>query len=461
MSRILIVDDQSMVASHLERMLQGLGYNVVGKASSGEEAVDKFSDYDPDIILMDIVMPGTIDGITAAEIIKKKKNIPVVFLTAFPDDLYIERAAKTYASGFLIKPVNKRSIKAAVEIALCTRERDVTPQMPADAAEGAIASFVESEPLMKELLDFTDYALILIDGSGTIKLNNCRSGSLLEKISDKFPETNTNLAEYLPAIYIQVFKTNLSKALSGEQVYVERKFSSRKGKDLWLGVRYIPLTIKEQYVRFVLITARVITGEKDTAPSHENKPSQYSATINTMYDPLFVIDTNFRMEFCNESFIKWMSPLNLKINILNKNLFKVLPFFDAEMQKDYENVIETGEPSILKEQWMIRGISFFFEIVKIPVLENGITARVITLIRDLTGIREMERTMQNMLFRQITKKEYEILRCIARGFSRKEIAKEMNIACATYDKHLQNIKKKLNVFTRSGLIRIADSIIHD
>ncbi|HQP49925.1 MAG TPA: PAS and helix-turn-helix domain-containing protein, partial [Spirochaetota bacterium] len=254
---------------------------------------------------------------------------------------------------------------------------------------------------------------------------------------------------------------NLSKALSGEQVYVERKFSSQKGKDLWLGIRYIPLTIKEQYVRFVLITARVITGEKDTAPSHENKPSQYSATINTMYDPLFVIDTNFRMEFCNESFIKWMSPLNLKINILNKNLFKVLPFFDAEMQKDYENVIETGEPSILKEQWMIRGISFFFEIVKIPVLENGITVRVITLIRDLTGIREIQRTMQNMLFRQITKKEYEILRCIARGFSRKEIAKEMNIACATYDKHLQNIKKKLNVFTRSGLIRIADSIIHD
>jgi len=458
MGKILIVDDQSLVASYLERTLKGLGYNVVGKAFSGEEAVQTCDIYDPDVILMDIVMPGSIDGITAAEIIKKRKNIPVVFLTAFPDDQNITRAAKTFASGFLIKPVNKRSIKAAVEIALCTQQPDVYHGAGSSFDEHTSVPDIESQHLVQAFLNFTDYAVILVDEMGIIRLNNRISGTLLKQISGKIPEKGIHLSEYLPSEYISLFDASYQKALAGEQVYVERYFN---GPGLWLAVRYIPIKIQENFVRFVLVTARNITEENKLALSLKRYKAQYSATINSMFDPMFIVDRELRIEYCNDSFRRWLDFFEKNCEIIPSHISDVLPFLDKNVLNDYKDVLESGEPSILKKQWVIRGTCFYYEMVKIPVPENGITAKVITLIRDLTDIREMEYTIQSMLFRQLTKKECEVMKYIAGGLSRKEVAKEMHIACATYDKHLQNIKKKLNISRHSELPGIADCLFKE
>jgi PAS domain S-box-containing protein len=118
MPRILIVDDEAAITTQLEERLERMDYKVVGTASSGEEAVRLAYRHRPDLILMDIVMPGKMDGIEAAQAIHGKMDVPIVFLTAHGDEHFVERAKTVEAMGYIIKPYQEEGLKAAVEIAL-------------------------------------------------------------------------------------------------------------------------------------------------------------------------------------------------------------------------------------------------------------------------------------------------------------------------------------------------------
>ncbi len=118
MSRILVVDDEVIISMQIEERLNSMGYDVVGRATSGREAVKKSRELNPDLVLMDIIMPGGMDGIEASRIIKDETEIPVVFLTAYADDENIMRAKTTEPFGYIVKPFQEREIKAAIEVAL-------------------------------------------------------------------------------------------------------------------------------------------------------------------------------------------------------------------------------------------------------------------------------------------------------------------------------------------------------
>jgi len=116
--RILVVDDEVVITMQLEERLTGMGYQVVGRASSGQASVDMARRFRPDLVLMDIVMPGELDGIDAAEIIRAELDIPVIFLTAYANDEFIHRAKVVEPYGYIVKPFQERGIRAAVEVAL-------------------------------------------------------------------------------------------------------------------------------------------------------------------------------------------------------------------------------------------------------------------------------------------------------------------------------------------------------
>jgi CheY-like chemotaxis protein len=124
MANIMIVDDEVVVLTQLEECMELLGHKIVGEATSGEEAVTVAHNSNPDLILMDIKMPGKFDGIDAAEKIKAEKDIPLIFLTAYSEKEFIERAKKVGPFGYLIKPFQREEIKATVEIALYKSEMD-------------------------------------------------------------------------------------------------------------------------------------------------------------------------------------------------------------------------------------------------------------------------------------------------------------------------------------------------
>jgi CheY-like chemotaxis protein/DNA-binding PadR family transcriptional regulator len=143
MSKILVVEDEAIILLQLEEILHAIGYTVAGLAASGEDAIEKARRLKPDLVLMDIVMPGRMNGIEAAKIITEELDIPVVFVTSYADDTIIEKAKSVRPYGYIVKPFNELVIKATVEVALFRKtseqkERDMKKsvgRMPEEDSE--------------------------------------------------------------------------------------------------------------------------------------------------------------------------------------------------------------------------------------------------------------------------------------------------------------------------------------
>lgn len=122
--KILVVEDEKIIAINLKENLESLGYAVVAIADSGEQAVEKASKYHPDLVLMDIRLKGNIDGISAAQEIWEHLSIPVIYVTGHSDQSTLERAKMTAPFGYILKPVKERELSVVIEIALQRYQRE-------------------------------------------------------------------------------------------------------------------------------------------------------------------------------------------------------------------------------------------------------------------------------------------------------------------------------------------------
>ena len=123
MTRILVVEDETIVGEDIRRRLETLGYTVSAVVSSGEEAIKEAEGNDPDLVLMDIVLKGDMDGIEAAELIRTKCDIPVVYITAYADEKLQQRAEATKPYGYILKPFEDRELHTTIEMALSKHEK--------------------------------------------------------------------------------------------------------------------------------------------------------------------------------------------------------------------------------------------------------------------------------------------------------------------------------------------------
>ncbi|MBX7137909.1 MAG: response regulator [Oligoflexia bacterium] len=124
MNRVMIVEDEAVTALDVEDTLTHLGYQVVGSVATGEEAVGLAKSEKPDIVLMDIVLKGAMDGITAAQEIWETLEVPIVFLTAYSDEATLGRAKCAKPYGYILKPFDERHLQTALQIALNRRASD-------------------------------------------------------------------------------------------------------------------------------------------------------------------------------------------------------------------------------------------------------------------------------------------------------------------------------------------------
>jgi len=117
-NRIMIVEDEAIIAADIRSQLEEFGFEVVVCAFSGGQAITLAEEYKPNLILMDIVLRGGIDGITAAKTIIENFRIPIVFLTAYSDAATLNRAKLVGAYGYLVKPFRSVELHATIEVAL-------------------------------------------------------------------------------------------------------------------------------------------------------------------------------------------------------------------------------------------------------------------------------------------------------------------------------------------------------
>ena len=122
--RILVVEDERIIAMTIEQMLTDHGYDVVAMAANGQTAVEQTGLLRPDLVLMDVHLGAGMDGVDASNLIQQRYRIPVVFLTAFSEDTTLQRARETRPFGYLVKPVEARELHATLQVALTRHDAE-------------------------------------------------------------------------------------------------------------------------------------------------------------------------------------------------------------------------------------------------------------------------------------------------------------------------------------------------
>jgi len=151
-ARVLIVEDEVLVAEGLQRALTASGYAVVGHAMAAGEAIESVERWRPEIVLMDVNLDGASEGIDAARTIRHVSDAAVVFVSAHTDETVVRNAIDAGALGFVVKPFQPRQVTAAIEVALRRRrDADREPRQPSEAGPGAGAGEHEYAVLLGRL----------------------------------------------------------------------------------------------------------------------------------------------------------------------------------------------------------------------------------------------------------------------------------------------------------------------
>jgi PAS domain S-box-containing protein len=162
--RIMLVEDEKVVSADIQECVEGLGYEVVGAAATGAEALRLAVNTMPDLILMDIKLKGDLDGIDVAGALYDQLKLPVVYLTAHADAAILERAKLTAPSGYVLKPFDDRTLRTAIEIAFDRHRRE--------------RELIEGEQRLASAIGSIDEAVIVTQENGRVALMNHVAESL-------------------------------------------------------------------------------------------------------------------------------------------------------------------------------------------------------------------------------------------------------------------------------------------
>ncbi len=170
MTRILVVEDERIVARDLQESLERMGYEVVGRAASSEEALEIAANRLPALVMMDIRIDGEVDGIETANVLRSRFDIPVIFLTAYADDDTLVRAKNAAPLGYIIKPFKSAEIRGAIEMALVRHELE--------------RRLRESEHWFQTTLRSVGDAVLAADADGVVRFANPVAEALMGASQD-------------------------------------------------------------------------------------------------------------------------------------------------------------------------------------------------------------------------------------------------------------------------------------
>jgi len=239
-AKILIVEDEVIVADSIKNNLIKHGYRVVSLAASGEMALQIAEKENPDLVLMDIVLKGELDGINAADQIRKQLGIPVIFLTAYSDNEIFQSAKITEPFGYITKPFDDKQLVLSIEIALYKSELEKEKEKLVKALQKEITErkkvaeiLQESEEKFRNAFENANTGMCLIDLDYNLKKVN-------NKMCDIFGYSNEELESMTVNDITHPEDLNISsefykKAISGKTkgIVFKKRYIHKKGHTIW------------------------------------------------------------------------------------------------------------------------------------------------------------------------------------------------------------------------------------
>jgi PAS domain S-box-containing protein len=286
-ARILIVEDEGIIAEDIQMSLQDLGYEVSGIVTRGKEAIRTAAEQRPDLVLMDVVLQGEMDGIVAANEIHTLLKIPIIYLTAYSDDKMLERAKNTEPFGYLIKPFRDRELRSTIEMALYKNELD--------------NKLRESQEWLAVTLNSIGDGLIATDQQGLVTFMN--------PVAEALTGWSSNQAQGKPLEHVfsaKEEKTGKSVvglteglvALRGNASLTGKLLVTKNGSTMPIEANASPIRGANDSVIGIVLVFRDITQRKKT----EERLRLLSEAVAQSSEGIAVLDLEGKMLFVNEAF---------------------------------------------------------------------------------------------------------------------------------------------------------------
>jgi len=402
MTSVLIADDDVTTAMVFETALASMGYQVVGLAYSGIDAVQMAKDLRPDIILMDIVMPGEINGITAAGEIKEKLGIPFIFLTGHAGKDLVERAKKVEPYGYIMKPAVDTQIRSAIEIALHKKKEADQLREAKNVLEDAVQEksrrLRDVTDKIEALLNATSDTQLLIDAEGTVIMANevaaKRFGMQLEEFLGRcvYDFMSPSLVKSRKAVAEKVLQT-------GKPVQIE---DDREGI-IFESVVY-PLLDEEGKVSHLAVYGKDITERVMTYRKLEEQKRNLGRKTDQLRDANIALEILLEKSNQNRKMIEEEIAFSAK-RLLSPYIQKLKACSLPGTAKDCAERIDEGLNMLISP--FSRKLSFDYL--------------------------------------DLTPREIQVANFIIAGKTTKEISKELDLTTGTIDFHRNNMRKKLGL----------------
>ena len=383
MPKIMIVDDDAAIQEALKGYLAHMDYSVAGTTDSGAGAVEMAREVKPDLILMDIVLPGEMDGISAAQEIKAESDIPIVFITGYGDRECVEKAQEIKPFGYVMKPFGQEEIGAVIEIALHKKamelklkkaneqlaqtNRDLKQEIKErKLTEEALRA---SEEQYRSLVESTEDAIFLVDRGGAYLFMNgkhlsrigCQADKVIGKTYGDFHLTE-NSKEFVGEIE-EVFET-------GETTQHEHK-SHRDNKYFLRTLS--PIKSSEGHTTSVTVVSKEISERKQAEEALQESEEKYRTILETIEDGYYEIDLGGNFTFFNDSMCKISGYSRDELMGMNNRQYTD-EVYAKEIYQTFNKVYTTGKPNQ----------SFHWPIIRKDGIKRTVAASV-SLRRDAEG----------------------------------------------------------------------------
>jgi len=307
MAKVLVVEDEVIVAWNIAEALEEYGHFIVAKVGNGIQAVQLAREKQPDVIIMDIQLKGKIDGITAAEQIYHQWHIPVIYLTAHADEQTLQRALKTSPFGYLIKPFNSGELHTTIETTLQRKQAEILLDNTLTSREdGTIITdtndYIKQAEFLRSIYEGTQLSIFVVDvlEDGNFRfvgmnpayelLTGLRSADIWGKTPEEIlpPEAATTVRNrYLECV-------NLGKAISYEECL------PFQGTDSWWITNLTPMRDEESRIYRLVGTSVNITERKKVEEALQISQARFAGILELANEAIISIDTNQSITLFNQ-----------------------------------------------------------------------------------------------------------------------------------------------------------------
>jgi len=286
-AQILIVENDRIVAKDIENSLKDLGFDVCASVPSGEEALEETEGQRPDLVLMDIMLEGEMNGIEAAGQIRSRFDIPVVYLTAYADEEILEKAKVTEPFGYIIKPFKERELNTAIEIALYKHKME--------------KKLKKSETFLNTTGQIAKVGGWEIDGKTRKVFWTKEIYNITEAPNDYDPSSLEKEAIVFFSAEDQLrLQIAIQRAFEHNEPYnMELQVTTAKGNKKWVHAICKPIVVDGKVVKLGG-TFQDITDRKQTEEALQESENKYRSLVESTEDSIYLVDMDCTYLFMNK-----------------------------------------------------------------------------------------------------------------------------------------------------------------